>query len=93
MLGTRFILPNKLRSTRDPNTNQRIRAPGHFLFKLEFGDLSFQIFRTLRAGFGQRLNEKNKAARDNGETDLLAIYFHRTQEEQQRRQRRRDGNN
>ena len=89
MLGTRFILPNKLRSTRDPNTNQRIRAPGHFLFKLEFGDLSFQIFRTLR----EHMNEKNKTARENGETDLLAIYFHRTQEEQQRRQRRRDGNN
>ncbi|CAE7652249.1 FCPF, partial [Symbiodinium sp. KB8] len=28
LVGTRFVLPNKLRSWRDPNTNQRVRSPG-----------------------------------------------------------------
>ncbi|CAK9043394.1 Putative 149 kDa protein [Durusdinium trenchii] len=44
LLGTRFILPNKLWSTRDQHTNQRIRASGHLVFKLEFGDLPSRSF-------------------------------------------------
>ena len=37
LVGTRFIMPNRLRATWDPNTRQKQRAEGHFIFKLEFG--------------------------------------------------------
>lgn len=60
-----------------------MRASGHFLFKLEIGDLSFQILRDLHVGFGHYLCETSKAVRDNGQGDLLAFYFHRTPAEQQ----------
>ena len=77
LVGTRFILPNKLRSTRDPNTNQR--APGHFLFKLEFGDLSFAVSRALQAGLGAHISQSNRERREAGEGDQLTIFVHRGQ--------------
>ena len=64
LMGTRFILPNKLRSMRDPNTNQRVRGPGHFLFKLEFGDLSFAVSRALQAGLGTHIIQSNRECRE-----------------------------
>ena len=93
LVGTRFILPNKLRSTRDPNTNQRVRAPGHFLFKLEFGDLSFAVSRALQAGLGAHINQSNRERREAGEGDQLTVFVHRTAEEQNRRNRRNNEHN
>ena len=89
LVGTRFVLPNKLRSWRDPNTNQRVRSPGHFLFKLEFGDLSFAVAR----GLGAHINQCNRERREAGEGDQLTVFIHRTAEEQQRRNRRSDSSN
>eukprot|EP00439_Symbiodinium_sp_Y106_P014547 s7149_g2.t1 len=73
LVGTRFILPNKLRSTRDPNTNQRVRAPGHFLFKLEFGDLSFAVSRALQAGLGAHINQSNRPEREINSQSLCIV--------------------
>ena len=60
LVGTRFVLPNKLRSWRDPNTN--VRLPGHLVLKLEFGDLSFAGARALQAGLGAHFNQCNRGA-------------------------------
>ena len=92
VVGTRFVLPNKLRPWRDPNTNQRVISPRHFLFKLEFGDLSFAVARALQAGLGAHSNQCNRERREAGEGDQLTVFIHHTAEEQQR-QRRADNSN
>ena len=88
LVGTRFIVPNRLRATWDPNTRQKQRAEGHFIIKLEFGDLSFSVACALQAGLGKHLNQINRAGRDAGKVNPTTVYIHRTLEEQQRRNRR-----
>ena len=88
LVGTRFCMPNRLRATWDPNTRQRNRAEGHFVFKLEFRDLSFSVARALQAGLGKHLNQINRGGRDAREVNPTTMYIHRTLEEQQRRGRR-----
>ena len=84
LVGTKIIMPNRLRATWDPNTRQRNRAEGHLVFKLEFGDLSFSAARALQAGLGQRLNQTSRAGRDAGEVNPTTMYIHKTPEEQPR---------
>ena len=88
LVGTRFILPDKLRSTRDPNTNQRVRTPGHILFQLEIGDLSFAVSSALQEGLGAHINQSSRERREADEGDQLTDFVHRTPEEQNRRNRR-----
>ena len=65
-----------------------MRAPGHFLFKLEFGDLSFAVSRALQAGLGAHINQSSRERREAGGGDQLTVFVHRTAEEQNRRNRR-----
>ncbi|CAJ1439366.1 unnamed protein product [Effrenium voratum] len=94
--GTRFVMPNKARSTRVEATGQYERAAGHFVFRIEFGEGSFRVQSGLQT-LGKTFAEASRAARAanpeaNPPINPINVFVNRTPEEL-RKKRARDGKN